>query len=776
MATYEKLEHDIESIIDSLKGICSQNGLGNSADEETVITTVFLYKFLNDKFMYYMHEFADKNGLDYKEIFKNKNCELDAFYDAYSGNVAFDYEDTIESLIHHASETNFYKLLDKALINIAGNPRNKDFNIETADGTKIPLFEAISTKVEESSKDNFAKAIFSEISKAKFDFGIAFEDGNGFDFYSRIFEYLIKDYNVASGIYAEYFTPQSVSNIIAKILVGMSEKITASEIYDPSAGSGSLILHLANELGKDNDISRAIVYTQDISKKSSRFLRINLLLNGLTDSLGNAIKGDTLLKPYHRVDEKDPQSALKKFDYIVANPPFKLNFSSTRDQIENKWSDFEDDEGQKRFFAGVPKIVPEKKDSMPIYLLFVQHIIFSLKKTGKSAVVVPTGFLTAKNGIEKSIREKLITEKWLNGVVIMPKNIFATTGTQVAVLFIDKSVRNENVFLMDVANVGKQIKEGKNKKTVLDDQDISNIVDSYLQRTPEQNKSVLITCEKIIKKNYSFSAGQYFNSEIKRRKCSKDILENDLISYKNTLSDLSVKSVSFNKGLFDDFSKINFVDVNLIYNNIIEKNIPEGWSVYKLSECISRISTGLNPRDHFKLGKGNIKYITVKNLGEDGTLDFLSCDTIDEDALKLVHKRSDIRKGDILFASIAPLGRCYLIQNEPIGWDINESVFTIRPNLEVISAEYLYMYLTSKQFIKNAEDNSTGSIFKGIRQSDLLDLYVALPPKPIMDRISLFIRDFLQYKKLIDDSRSCFIDLKENICSLFLEGQAKMKD
>lgn len=774
MAIYEKLEHDIESIIDSLKGICSQNGLGNSADEETVITTVFLYKFLNDKFMFYIHEFADKNGFDYKEIFENKNCELDAFYDAYSGNVAFDYEDTIESLIHHASETNFYKLFDKALINVSDNPRNKDFNIETADGTKISLFEAISTKVEESSKDNFAKAIFSEISKAKFNFGIAFEDGNGFDFYSRIFEYLIKDYNVASGIYAEYFTPQSVSNIVAKILVGMSEKITASEIYDPSAGSGSLVLHLANELGKDSNISRAIVYTQDISKKSSRFLRINLLLNGLTDSLGNAIKGDTLVKPAHRVDENDSQSELKKFDYIVANPPFKLDFSSTRDQIENKWGGFEDASGEKRFFAGVPKIVPEKKDSMPIYLLFVQHIIFSMKGNGKAAVIVPTGFLTAKNGIEKTIREKLINEKWLNGVIIMPKNIFATTGTQVAVLFIDKSILNETPFLMDASSIGKQIKEGKNKKTVLDKNDISNIVNSYLSRIPEANKSVLVSCDKISKKNYSFSAGQFFNAEVKRRECSNEILKNDLASYKKTLTSLSSKSATYNKDIFEDFNKICFVDTKLVFDEKIEKNVPEGWSVHKMSECISRISTGLNPRDHFKLGIGNIKYVTVKNLCEDGTLDFSGCDTIDESALKLVHKRSDIQQGDILFASIAPLGRCYLIQEEPVGWDINESVFTIRPNLDIITAEYLYMYLTSKQFIKNAEDNSTGSIFKGIRQSDLLDLMIALPPRDVMEKISAFIRDFLGYKKLIDDSRQCFIDVKNNICSLFLEGQAKI--
>lgn len=558
MATYEKLEHDIESIIDSLKGICSQNGLGNSADEEAVITTVFLYKFLNDKFMFYIHEFANKNGFDYKEIFKNKNCELDAFYDAYSGNVAFDYEDTIESLIHHASETNFYKLFDKALINISDNPRNKDFNIETADGTKIPLFEAISTKVEESSKDNFAKAIFSEISKAKFDFGVAFENGNGFDFYSRIFEYLIKDYNVASGIYAEYFTPQAVSDIIAKILVGSSEKITASEIYDPSAGSGSLVLHLANELGKDNNISRAIVYTQDISKKSSRFLRINLLLNGLTDSLGNAIKGDTLLSPAHKMDEKDPQSPLKKFDYIVANPPFKLDFSSTRDQIENKWGSFEDSDGEKRFFAGVPKIPNAKRESMAIYLLFVQHILFSLKENGKAAIVVPTGFLTTQTNIESSIRKKVTDNNWLTGVISMPSNIFANTGTNVSVLFIDKNKTSDDVILIDASNLGTKVKDGKNQRTVLSQEEIELIENSFIMKQEKNSFSKKVSKNEIINKMYSWSAGQYFDVAISKIEVTKEEFYAEIKAINNELEKLEEESILLSKRIKESLDKLHY--------------------------------------------------------------------------------------------------------------------------------------------------------------------------------------------------------------------------
>ena len=538
MGNFERLESSIESIIDSLKGICNQHGLGNAGGEERVITTAFLYKFLNDKFMYNLGLFSEKTKISIDKLFANKNNELDAFYDEYSGNVAFDKEDTIEYLINYASQKNFYKMFDKVLVNISNNPRNSAFNIETADGTKRPLFDSISNEVEESSKDNFAKAIFGAIASKKFDFKTVFEEGEGFDFYSRIFEYLIKDYNVASGKYAEYFTPQAISKIIAKILVGMSEVVTASEIYDPSAGSGSLVLHLANELGKDKNITRAIVYTQDISQKSSRFLRINLLLNGLTESLQNAIQGDTLLRPAHYQIEDDPQSGLKKFDYIVANPPFKLDFSSTRDSIDNKWGEYEDNNGNKRFFAGLPKIPNAKKESMAIYLCFIQHILFSLKDTGKAAIVVPTGFLTAQNGIEKAIREKIITEKWLKGVISMPSNIFANTGTNVSVLFIDKTNKHEKIVLVDASKMGEKIKEGKNQKTVLRPDEITLIENTFINKEEVEDFSVLVSYEDIANKNYSFSAGQYFDVKIEFVPLTEDEFNAKITDYKDSLGQL----------------------------------------------------------------------------------------------------------------------------------------------------------------------------------------------------------------------------------------------
>ena len=500
------MEAKIKEIIDDLKGLCSQNGLSNQAAEESIITSVFLYKFLNDKFMYNLSKFATEIGMTVDEVLLNENDELDAFYDSNATDVSFGYEDTIQSLINHVEQSDFADQFDAALVRISNSVRNEAFAVETADGARKPLFEPISKEVESSARNNFVKAIFGIIAQDKFDFSGAFA-GN-FDFYSAIFEYLIKDYNVASGTYAEYFTPQAISSIIAKILVGMSDKIEAAEIYDPSAGSGSLILHLAHELGQEGGMNRAIVYTQDISNKSTRFLRLNMMLNGMSESLGNIIQGDTLLNPAHYQVEHEPASGLKKFSYITSNPPFKTDFSSTRNEIENKWADTD------RFFAGIPKIPNAKKSSMAIYLLFIQHILYSLKPNGKAAIVVPTGFLTAKSKIELSIRQKLIDEKMLKGVISMPSNIFANTGTNVSILFIDKANTDGKVLLMDASKLGTKVKDGKNQKTVLSNKEVTRIIDTFIDHVESEDFSISVSYDDIKEKGYSFSAGQYFEVKI----------------------------------------------------------------------------------------------------------------------------------------------------------------------------------------------------------------------------------------------------------------------
>lgn len=536
MTNYYEYEHKIEGMIDELQGLCSQQGLSNTASEEEVVTTVFLYKFLNDKFMYNLNKFGEDIGETVEELLANENDELDAFYDEHSQDVMFRTEDTIESLVKHVSKDNFYEHFDAALERISNYEANDKFKVEEADGTRLPLFTCLSDLVSRDSKNGFAVSIFSIITQEKFQFQDAYE--NSFDFYSTVFEYLIKNYNVASGTYAEYFTPQACSSIISKILVNMSEidENKLYEITDFAAGSGSLILHLANELGHGKFGNRARVYTQDISAKSSRFLRLNMMLNGLTESLDNIIKGDTLLTPAHYNVAHDPSSGLKKYDFITINPPFKTDFSSTRDDIEHKWQNTD------RFFAGIPNIPKTKKDSMAIYTCFLQHVLYSLKDDGKAAVIVPTGFITAQSGIEKKIREKIVNEHWLKGVISMPSNIFANTGTNISIIFIDKTNQNGEVLLMDASDMGEKVKEGKNQRVVLSNEEVKQIEDIFINHEVVEDRSVSVTYDEIKEKNYSLSAGQYFEVKIEIIELTPNEFESKINEYKTALNGL------FNEG------------------------------------------------------------------------------------------------------------------------------------------------------------------------------------------------------------------------------------
>ncbi len=213
----------------------------------------------------------------------------------------------------------------------------------------------------------------------------------------------------------------------------------------------------------------------------------------------------------------------------------------------------------------------------------------------------------------------------------------------------------------------------------------------------------------------------------------------------------------------------------MIYNEKLKRNIPYNWAVDSVKSCITHINTGLNPRDNFILNNGNIKYITVKNLTTRGSIDFSNCDTIDEVAQKIVHKRSDISKGDILFASIAPLGRCYLIQEEPKTWDINESVFSIRPQ-STIPSEYLYMFLMSETFVKKAENSSSGSVFAGIRIKTLEDMPLVIPDNNILQLFKEKMSKIFQQKYIMECENQKLIEIRDFLLPMLMNGQVTVLD
>lgn len=211
-----------------------------------------------------------------------------------------------------------------------------------------------------------------------------------------------------------------------------------------------------------------------------------------------------------------------------------MDFSDFRDDLDSK-------ENNNRFFAGLPKIPKKAKDKMAIYQLFLQHIIYSLKPNGKAAVVVPTGFITAQTGIDKKIRQKLVDEKMLAGLVSMPSNIFATTGTNVSILFIDKS-NKEEVVLIDASNLGETVKEGKNQKTVLSEAEEDRIIETFNCKKAIDDLSVVVNYDEIAAKNYSLSAGQYFEVKIEYVDITHDEFEAKMKGFTDNLDRMFAQS------------------------------------------------------------------------------------------------------------------------------------------------------------------------------------------------------------------------------------------
>jgi len=540
----QDIKKDTVALIDDLKATCQSFGLGNDGNEYKIITQVFLYKFLNDKFGYEIKklrpEIAEARLWEtaYAEMDEDDRLDL---LDELSPDVPHLYpEHLISTLWNQQTKGEFDLIFDSTMKDIAD--KNIDiFSTQTTERTKIPLFETLTQYVTDNAqRAPFARALVDKL--VNFSFEEAFAES--YDFFAAIFEYLIKDYNTAGGgKYAEYYTPHAIATIMARLLVGDAPDLHNIECYDPSAGTGTLLMALGHQIGED----RCTIFAQDISQRSNKMLKLNLILNGLVSSLDHAVQGDTLVSPYHKSD--DGQS-LRQFDFVVSNPPFNMDFSDTRERIAAMPA---------RFWGGVPKIPAKKKESMAIYTLFIQHVINSLKEgEGKGAIVVPTGFLTAKSGVQKTVLHQMVDDHLVSGAISMPSNVFANTGTNVSVLFFDASKSVDDVVLIDASSMGEEYQEGNNKKRRLRPEEIDKIVHTFRGRENVDDFSVVVTHDDIKAKKYSLAAGQYFDVKIEYVELTQDEFKAKMDEYKTTLSALFAESAKAKQTILDQLDLVEY--------------------------------------------------------------------------------------------------------------------------------------------------------------------------------------------------------------------------
>ena len=530
-------------LIDALKSTCQTYGMGNDGNEYKIITQVFLYKFINDKFGYEVKKIsqelanAEKWELAYEAMAEDDRLDL---LDELSADIPQLYpEHLISNLWNQQAKGDFDLIFDSAMTDIA-DKNMAIFSTQTTQNTKIPLFEKLTQYVtDDAQRAPFARALVDKL--VNFSFEEAFAEH--YDFFAAIFEYLIKDYNTAGGgKYAEYYTPHSIATIMARLLVGDNKNLHNIECYDPSAGTGTLLMALSHQIGED----RCTIFAQDISQRSNKMLKLNLILNGLVSSLDHAIQGDTLVAPYHKSDNGQE---LRTFDFVVSNPPFKMDFSDTREKIAAMPA---------RFWAGVPKVPANKKESMAIYTCFIQHVINSLKKNGKGAIVIPTGFITSKSGVENKILKYIVDEHIVYGCVSMPSNVFATTGTNVTVLFFDNSRTADKVVLIDASKMGEEYKDGNNQKRRLRDFEIDQIVKTFLNKEVVDDFSVAVTYDEIVAKKYSLAAGQYFDVKIEYVELSQNEFNERMVAYTKHIQGYFDEENALQKEIMEQLGKVRY--------------------------------------------------------------------------------------------------------------------------------------------------------------------------------------------------------------------------
>lgn len=452
----------------------------DSSEYRNYILGFIFYKFLSKKQENYFNEEFKNDNISYDQITEQSPEYEDIRPDieeqlGYFIEKKYDFQHWVNLI---KEEKPVLEVIEKSLRAVEesaiASPSEDDFKGLFSD---INLASTKLGNSESAREKNIAKVI---LKLNDIDFSV--EEAK-IDILGDAYEYLIANFASQAGKKSgEFYTPQEVSTILAKIVTSKNAYLESA--YDPACGSGSLLLQVA----KNTDVG--CLYGQEIKETTFNLARMNMFLHGKKYHEFNIKKEDTIMDPQHKYDDKGLE---RRFDAIVANPPFSLKWDAPEDMLSDPR------------FAEFGTLAPKSK----MDYAFIQHMLYYLSNNGIMASVVPHGVLF-RGGAEGKIREFIIKNRnWLDAVIGIPANVFFGTSIPACILVFRKNrAANEKVLFIEAS---REFTKGKNQN-ILTKENIDKIVSTYKNRNEIDKYSKNVSLEEIAANEYNLNITRYVDT------------------------------------------------------------------------------------------------------------------------------------------------------------------------------------------------------------------------------------------------------------------------
>ena len=473
-------------------------------DFKQYILCLLFYRFISENIENYVNDNQRKAGIN---DFEYKNLSDD---------------EAIMGKNQILEEKGFFILPSELFCNIRKTAKNNDnLNVVISN-----IFDNIESSARGTSSEDDVKGLFDDFDVKGNKLGNTVEErneklvkmldaigdlklgdykDNNIDTFGDAYEFLMTMYASNAGKSGgEFFTPQEVGELLAKIVIGNKKEV--NKVYDPCCGSGGLLLKFAKILGKEN--VKQGFFGQEINLTTYNLARINMFLHDINYNNFSIAREDTLLHPMHWNDEP--------FDAIVSNPPYSIKWSGKENPI------LINDER----FAPAGVLAPQKYAD----LAFTMHMLSWLSPKGTAAIVQFPGVFYRPDA-EQKIREYLVKNNFVDAVIKLPDNLFFGTGIGTCILVLKKNKGNNDILFIDASD--EFIRNGSKNK--LSDENINNILDLYNKRMDIQDKAICISCEEIANNNYNLFVNNYLKKEL--------LVEEININELNKEIDLNEKSI-----------------------------------------------------------------------------------------------------------------------------------------------------------------------------------------------------------------------------------------